>query len=87
MVNAPEDVRNLGCYDYVKRGERAFHIQTEITGGERMEIRTTVMEGGRILDAKIRPYQDREDDIKKTKDIIAAQHSLAVTDVRRGKYD
>ena len=56
--------------------------------GETMKIKTTVFEGGAVIDNSVQTYRRTEADlINKIARLAGTQHYDAVAKVRRGKYD
>jgi hypothetical protein len=83
-----QELRNIGRNEFVKRGERKFNIQTEIMVGETVKIKTTIFEGGAILDHTVNSFAQTEKDIMhKLMKVAGSQHYEAVAKVRRGVYD
>jgi hypothetical protein len=84
----PDEVRNIGRNEFIKRGDRKFNIQTEIMIGETVKIKTTIFEGGAILDHTVNSFSRTEKDIvHKLMKSAGSQHYEAVAKVRRGAYD
>ncbi len=74
----------------VHHDDRTFHVQTEDRGAENPIIETLIYEGGRILDARRRPYGDESGngrDPERLSILLERQHQNVVRDIRLGKYD
>ncbi len=83
-----DELRNIGRNEFVKRKDRKFNIQTEIMVGETIKIKTTIFEGGAILDHAVNSFARTEQDIvHKLIKVAGSQHYDAVAKVRRGVYD
>jgi hypothetical protein len=83
---SPADLQRIGFNDCIKRDARAVHVQTEVLGGSPLKVRSTVMEGGGILDATTRSVDIAELQIDKVRDLVRSQHDSVVAEVRRGRY-
>lgn len=74
----------------VRHDDRTFHVQTEDRGADNPIIETLIYEGGRILDARRRPYGDEAGkvmDQQRLSTLLERQHQNVVRDIRLGKYD
>jgi hypothetical protein len=80
------ELRRIGFNDCVARGSRAVHIQTEVLGGEPLRVRSTVMEGGGILDATTRSVNIGELPLAEVQALVRSQHDSVVAEVRGGRY-
>ena len=86
--DVPEEITNIGYSDSVEVNERSFHIQTEVTKGNNVKIKTIVIEGGVVLSAIIQiDEQPKGDIVVKTRKAAELQHDMTVRGVMEGKYD
>ena len=80
-------LREIGYANNVRRGERDFHIQTEIITVRGIKIKTTVHLKGAIVGALVRLVDPADADLLKTVTQSAIlQHNAAVERAKSGKY-
>ena len=84
MVEAT--ITDIGYNDFIKRGKRSFHIQTEVIESDSIIIRTTIMEGGLVVDAVSQTCEPEAHDIVHKGNLAKAQHKKALNEVQKGKY-
>ncbi len=72
----------VGFNKQVDRGERSFHVQTEVAGRKDRYVRTTVLEGGTLLFSERQPYPD-ESDLGRFRAAVQAHHKRVVEMVER----
>ena len=80
-------LREIGYANNVRRGERDYHVQTEIMTFRDIKIKTTIHLKGTLVDALAQVVEVEQDLIRKVKDTAIRQHNGAVESVRLGKYD
>ena len=77
----------IGHNDCVDSGGRTYHVQTEVISTSPVKIKTTVFQGGVVLDAIQQALTSEKDD---STDVILRmakiQHEDAVRKIREGKY-
>lgn len=81
-----DEIKNIGFYNCVELKGRSFHVQTEIISRDLMQIKSTVLEGGTVLDTSVQPYPSHLDDRIQGEAFIQAQHEKMVEQVNQGKY-
>jgi hypothetical protein len=78
---------DIGHNDCVNMGGRVYHIQTEVISAASVKIKTTVFQGGAVVDAIQQDLSGAKND---SNDLILQtakiQHERAVKEVRDGKY-
>ena len=83
-----EELGKVGRNEFVKRGERKFNIQTEVMVGNTVKIKTTIFEGGVLVDHNVQSFSRTERDlVQRLIKLAGSQHYDAVARVRRGRYD
>ncbi len=81
------EIRNIGYNDNVDRGKRAFHVQTEVSGEDKIKIKTTILEGGTVIDSFVQNCLQPQDDIVGPMKVAESQHHSALAKVKSGNYD
>jgi hypothetical protein len=81
-----DEIKTIGFYNCVEVKGRSFHVQTEIISRELMQVKSTVLEGGTVLDTSVQPYPTHLDDRIQGEAFIQAQHEKMVEQVNQGKY-
>ena len=88
LSNDPEDIRNIGFANTIEEGERSLHIQTEVTEDKGVKVKTTVLDGGEVLDAIVKNHERPETDIfNNVYSMAKKQHEISVNKARQGMYD
>jgi hypothetical protein len=79
MRGTIDEIRKIGFNNDVKAGGRTLHVQTEVTVGKLIRIRTTVLERGVVqgADSQTRPLDEQDPDIIRT--LAFAQHERNVS--------
>jgi hypothetical protein len=80
------EIINIGFYNCMEVGGRKIHVQTEVVENETIQIRTTLIENGKLLDAVICNWDEDDRSLAEVRNASEAQHKLAVADVGQGKY-
>lgn len=90
-------LRDVGFYNLVERDGRSLHVQTEVlwresrqesrreSRRESIKVKSTVIEGGKILRAVAQPLPESIDDAERGKAFIRAQHDAVLFEVDNGK--
>ena len=78
---------DIGRNESVSINGRVYHVQTEVISAASLRIKTTIFQGGAVLDAIQQDLSDAQDE---SEDLILQkakiQHERAVKKVREGKY-
>jgi hypothetical protein len=81
---APEELaalRDEGFYNHVPVAERTLHVQTEVLTRDFVRIKSTVLEGGRILYGTSQVLPLDVEDVARAKAIVRAQHDAVMAQV------
>ncbi len=82
MIN---DLKKIGFYDCVEIGGRFFHVSTEVIGNEALQIRTTVLEGGTVLDSSSSALAPGDAELQECEDVVQAHHLNILKQVQHGE--
>lgn len=77
------DVRELGFNDRVQVAGRSFDVQTEVVERNALEIRSTVLEQGRVLYSTSGALAE-QGDVARAEALVREQHETVLGLVRRG---
>lgn len=77
---------DVGFNNQVERGQRSFHVQTEVAGSRERYVRTMVTEQGRLLFNERQPYPDDSDPVG-FRATVEAYHKQVVTKVEQGEIE
>ncbi len=81
-------VREIGFASNFTRGDRAMHIQTEIICSGMTKIKTTVLDRGIVLDAKVQVLKaTHRNTVEQIRETAEQQHENAVNALESGQYD
>lgn len=79
------DVRELGFNDRVQVEGRSFDVQTEVVERSALEIRSTVLEQGRVLYTTSGALGAEHADVARAEEVVREQHDAVLGMVRRGE--
>jgi hypothetical protein len=80
-----QDLKDVGFYNLVEREGRSLHVQTEVLWRESIKVKSTVIEGGKILRAVAQPLPESIDNAERGRAFIRAQHDAVLFEVDNGK--
>lgn len=83
---ALEPLRDVGFYNHVSVDQRTLHVQTEVLWRDEIRVKSTVLDGGRILYATSQLLPLDIEDVEQGKAFIQAQHSVVLTQAEKRKY-
>lgn len=80
-----EAARRIGFNTSVRRDQRTFHVQTEISGKEAPTIRTTVHEGGLVVHVHRQPCPESPRGIDELEALAREQHEQCLGRLARAE--
>jgi hypothetical protein len=83
---ALEPLREVGFYNHISVDQRTLHVQTEVLWRDEIRIKSTVLEGGRILYATSQLLPLDIEDVEQGRAFIQAQHTVVLTQAEKRKY-
>ena len=78
-------IGNLGHNDRIEVGQRSFDIQTEILERGSLQVRTTVLEAGKVVHTTSAPLSQSAADVESAAATVSAQHQAIIEATRQGK--
>jgi hypothetical protein len=79
-------LRDEGFYNHVPVGERTLHVQTEVLARDLYRIKSTVLEGGRILYGTSQVLPLDVEEIAQGKALVQAQHNAVMAQVANKRW-